>query len=69
MSQSPSLQSPFKTRYGNFIGGRVSGLYESFALPSLFGAVAGFAILAGLILLVASPAMRKLMPAEARKVA
>ncbi len=57
------------TSVGNFIGGRVSGLYESFALPSLFGAVAGFAILAGLILLVASPAMRKLMPAEARKVA
>ena len=31
------------TSVGNFIGGRVSGLYESFALPSLFGAVAGFA--------------------------
>ena len=41
------------TSVGNFIGGRVSGLYESFALPSLFGAVAGFAIVAGVILLVA----------------
>jgi dipeptide/tripeptide permease len=29
------------TSVGNFIGGRVVGLYESFALPSLFGAVAG----------------------------
>ena len=28
------------TSVGNFIGGRVSGLYESLALPSLFGAVA-----------------------------
>src|SRR5690606_15554988 len=31
MSQSPSLQSPFKSRYGNFIGGRwvapVNGRY------------------------------------------
>ena len=41
------------TSVGNFIGGRVSGLYESFALPSLFGAVAGFAIVAGLILMIA----------------
>jgi len=50
------------TSVGNFIGGRVSGLYESFALPSLFGAVAGFAIVAGIILMVLSPSMRKLMP-------
>ena len=49
---------------GNFIGGRVSGLYESFALPTLFGAVAGFAIVAGVILLVLAPAMRTLMPAK-----
>ena len=53
------------TSVGNFIGGRVSGLYESFALPSLFGAVAGFAIVAGIVLLVAAPSMRKLMPAQA----
>jgi POT family proton-dependent oligopeptide transporter len=51
------------TSVGNFIGGRVSGLYESFALPSLFGAVAGFAIVAGIILMVLSPSMRRLMPA------
>jgi len=54
------------TSVGNFIGGRVSGLYESFPLPSLFGAVAGFAIVAGVILMIASPAMRKLMPAPSQ---
>jgi POT family proton-dependent oligopeptide transporter len=57
------------TSVGNFIGGRVSGLYESFALPSLFGAVAGFAILAGIVLLMAAPSMRKLMPARASQAA
>lgn len=51
------------TSVGNFIGGRVSGLYESFPLPSLFGAVAGFSIAAGLLLMVLSPSMRKLLPA------
>jgi POT family proton-dependent oligopeptide transporter len=50
------------TSVGNFIGGRVSGLYESLPLPSLFGAVAGFSIVAGLLLMVLSPSMRKLMP-------
>jgi POT family proton-dependent oligopeptide transporter len=49
------------TSVGNFIGGRVSGFYESMALPTLFGSIAGFAIVAGLILLVFVPAMRKLM--------
>jgi POT family proton-dependent oligopeptide transporter len=44
---------------GNFIGGRVGGLYESLALPTLFGAVAAFAIAAGLILFVLVPSMRK----------
>ena len=40
------------TSVGNFIGGRVGGLYESMALPTLFGAVGAFAIVAGLILAV-----------------
>jgi len=53
------------TSVGNFIGGRVSGLYEAFALPSLFGAVAGFAMVAGIVLLLAAPSMRKLMPVKA----
>ena len=38
------------TSVGNFIGGRVSSFYESFALPTLFGVVATFAIAAGVIL-------------------
>jgi POT family proton-dependent oligopeptide transporter len=37
------------TSVGNFIGGRVASFYESFALPSLFGAIAMFAIGAGLV--------------------
>ena len=51
------------TSVGNFIGGRVSGLYESFPLPSLFGAVAGFSIAAGVLLMIVSPSMRRLLPA------
>ena len=47
---------------GNFIGGRVAGFYEAWALPSLFGAVAAFAIGAGVILFALVPSMRKLMP-------
>jgi proton-dependent oligopeptide transporter, POT family len=38
---------------GNYLGGRVAGLYESFALPTLFGVVGGFAIAAGLVLALA----------------
>jgi len=50
------------TSVGNFIGGRVSGFYESMALPTLFGSVAGFAIFAGLVLLLLVPTMRQLLP-------
>jgi POT family proton-dependent oligopeptide transporter len=49
------------TSVGNFIGGRVAGFYESFALPTLFGVVAGFAIAAGLVLFAFVPSMRKLV--------
>ena len=45
---------------GNFLGGRIASLYESMALPSLFGDVATFAIVAGLILFGLVPAMRRL---------
>ncbi|MGD9903207.1 MAG: peptide MFS transporter, partial [Vicinamibacterales bacterium] len=38
------------TSVGNFIGGRIGGLYESMALPTLFGVVGAFAIAAGLVL-------------------
>jgi POT family proton-dependent oligopeptide transporter len=48
------------TSVGNFIGGRVSGFYESFALPTLFTAVAAFAVVAGLLLFAAVPALRRL---------
>ena len=39
------------TSVGNFIGGRVASFYESFAVPSLFTAIAVFAVAAGLVLL------------------
>jgi proton-dependent oligopeptide transporter, POT family len=38
------------TSAGNYMGGRMSGLYESLALPRLFGAVGLFAIGAGVLL-------------------
>jgi POT family proton-dependent oligopeptide transporter len=49
------------TSVGNYIGGRVAGLYESFALPTLFGVVAAFAIVAGLILFAIVRPMKTLM--------
>jgi POT family proton-dependent oligopeptide transporter len=51
------------TSVGNFIGGRVSGFYESLSLPTLFTAVAAYGILAGVILALFVPAMRKLITA------
>ncbi|MBI4486227.1 MAG: peptide MFS transporter [Acidobacteria bacterium] len=45
---------------GNFIGGRVAGFYESFALPSLFGAVAIFGIVAGLLFFVFAKPLKRL---------
>ncbi|MGH7629462.1 MAG: peptide MFS transporter [Gemmatimonadales bacterium] len=35
---------------GNYLGGRVAAQYEAIPLPTLFGAVGGFAILAGMVL-------------------
>jgi POT family proton-dependent oligopeptide transporter len=35
---------------GEFIGGRVGSVYEQFPLPMIFGAVAGFSIVVGLLL-------------------
>ena len=44
---------------GNYIGGRISGLYEAWTLPSLFGAVAAFGIGAGIVMfLIARPVTR-----------
>jgi POT family proton-dependent oligopeptide transporter len=49
------------TSVGNYIGGRVAGLYESWPLPSLFTAVAGFAIVMGLILFAFVKPMRRML--------
>jgi POT family proton-dependent oligopeptide transporter len=49
------------TSVGNYIGGRVSGFYESFPLPSLFGAVATFSIVAGLVMFAATPPIKRMM--------
>ena len=54
------------TSVGNFIGGRVGGLYESMALPTLFGAVGGFAIAAGLLLAVFVGPMRRMLETSDR---
>jgi POT family proton-dependent oligopeptide transporter len=37
---------------GNYIGGRMAGLYEAMTLATLFGAVAAFGIVAGIIFLL-----------------
>jgi POT family proton-dependent oligopeptide transporter len=52
------------TSVGNFIGGRAAGFYESMALPTLFGTVGGYAILAGLVLLMFVVPMRRLIGPE-----
>ncbi len=53
---------------GNYIGGRLGGLYESWPLPRLFGAVAAFSIVIGIALLLMARRFRGLAgagPAEA----
>ena len=48
------------TSVGNYVGGRVSGFYESMSLPSLFGAVAGFAVIAGIVFLLFARPLNRL---------
>ena len=48
------------TAAGNYIGGRIGGLYESWPLPHLFGAVAAFAIVAGVLLIVVARPLQRL---------
>jgi POT family proton-dependent oligopeptide transporter len=48
------------TAVGNYIGGRIGGLYESLPLPHLFGAVAGFAVVVGLLLIVFARPLQRL---------
>ena len=49
------------TSVGNFVGGRVAGLFETFPLPSLFGAVCLTTVVAGLVCLALTPTIKKLM--------
>jgi POT family proton-dependent oligopeptide transporter len=49
------------TSVGNYIGGRVSGLYESFPLPTLFAAVATFSVVAGLVMFAVTPPIKRMM--------
>ena len=46
---------------GNYLGGRASSLYESLPLPTLFGAVAGFAFVAAVVVAVLIRPINKLM--------
>ncbi len=49
------------TSVGNFIGGRAAGFYESMALPTLFGSIGGFAIVAALVLFVFVGPLRRMI--------
>ena len=49
------------TSVGNFIGGRLSSLYGSMPLPSLFGAIAAVGIGAGVVMFALTPSIRRLM--------
>lgn len=44
---------------GNYIGGRIAGLFETLPLPKLFGSVAGTTMAAALVLLLLVPTMNK----------
>ena len=46
---------------GNFIGGRLAAFYEAWPLTRLFGIVAVFGVVAGLLLLVSSPKIKSWM--------
>jgi proton-dependent oligopeptide transporter, POT family len=46
---------------GNYLGGRVAGLYESFSLPQLFGAVALFAAAAAMVLALFVRPIRRML--------
>jgi POT family proton-dependent oligopeptide transporter len=52
------------TSVGNLIAGRVAGLYESFSLTQLFGAVTAFALVASLIMFVLVAPIRRMLERE-----
>jgi POT family proton-dependent oligopeptide transporter len=49
------------TSIGDYLGGRMAAFYESWSLPALFGGVAGFCIVLGLLLALFVKPMKKLM--------
>jgi POT family proton-dependent oligopeptide transporter len=49
------------TSVGNFIGGRLTSLYESWPLAGLFGAVGAFGVGAGLVMLALARPIKRLM--------
>ena len=49
------------TSVGNYIGGRVSGFYESFALPTLFGVVAVFSVVSAVLMFALTPWIKRMM--------
>jgi POT family proton-dependent oligopeptide transporter len=52
------------TSVGNLIAGRVAGLYESFSLTQLFGAVTAFALVASLVMFALVAPIRRMMERE-----
>jgi len=46
---------------GNYIGGQISGLYESFSREAIFSAVAGYSILAGVIMALLIGPIKRMM--------
>ncbi len=49
------------TSVGNYLGGQMAGLYESMPLPNLFGAVGLFGFLAGVLMLLCSRMLTRMM--------
>ena len=46
---------------GNFTGGRISSLYGTMPLPTLFGVVGGFGLVAGVVMFVLAGPIKRLM--------
>jgi len=46
---------------GNYLGGRVAGMYETLELTTLFGIVAAIPVIAGIVLFLLVPVIRRLM--------
>ena len=46
---------------GDYVGGRVASVYEVFTLPTIFGVVAAFCIVVGVLLVLLFPKMKSLM--------